>query len=158
MEKLLLDELSQERKREYKEAFEMYDIKKDGSILLSDYENVLKFLNLDPTKFELDIHEHEINGDNYVKFEEFMTEINAKKNETEILSKGKDDDIKEVLNIFKSFENGNDGEISITQFREILSSEGGGNLKEEEIDNLISILDKGGYINYKEFIDTLFVK
>ena len=102
----MLDELSSERRREYKEAFEMFDHKKDGSILLSDYENVLKILKLDPTKFQQNIHEHDINGDTVVEFEDFMTEINSKKNEKDLLSKDGDDNETEIMNAFKYFEKG----------------------------------------------------
>ena len=154
----MLDELSSERKREYKEAFEMFDTKKDGSILLSDYENVLKILKLDPEKFQSNIHEHDINGDTVVEFEEFMTEINSKKNEKDIFSKEKDDDEGEILNAFKYFEKEEEGKISTDEFKNILMSEEGANLSEEEIELLISEFDKDGYIDYTEFINFFLKK
>ena len=109
----MLDELSSERKREYKEAFEMFDTKKDGFISLNDYENVLKILKLDPNKFHSIIHEHENKGENMIQFEEFMTDINTKKNEKELLSKEKDDKDDEIINAFKYFEKDKEGKISI---------------------------------------------
>ena len=154
----MLDELSSERKREYKEAFEMFDTKKDGTILLSDYENVLKFLKLDPNKFQSNIHEHDINGDGIVQFEDFITEINSKKNEKELLSKEKDDDEEEILNAFKYFEKEEEGKISTTDFKNILMSDEGGNLNEEEIDLLISEFEKDGYIDITEFVNSLLKK
>ena len=154
----MLDELSSERKREYKEAFEMYDTKKDGTILLSDYENVLKYLKLDPGKFQVNIHDHEINGDAVVQFEDFMTEVNAKKSEKDLISKEKEDDEEEILNAFKIFEKKQKGKISTVEFKDILMSEEGGNLNEEEIDLLISEFDKEGYIDYVEFVNSLAKK
>lgn len=154
----MLDELSSERKREYKEAFEMFDTKKDGTILLSDYENVLKYLKLDPGKFRGNIHDHEINGDGVVQFEDFMTEVNAKKSEKELISKEKEDDEEEILNAFKIFEKKQKGKISTVEFKDILMSEEGGNLHEEEIDLLISEFDKDGYIDYVEFVNSLTKK
>ena len=154
----MLDELSSERKREYKEAFEMFDTKKDGTILLSDYENVLKYLKLDPGKFKSNIHDHEINGDGVVQFEDFMTEVNAKKSEKELISKEKEDDVEEILNAFKIFENKQKGKISTVEFKDILMSEEGGNLNEEEIDLLIKEFDKEGYIDYVEFVNSLTKK
>ena len=154
----MLDELTSERKREYKEAFEMFDTKKDGFISINDYENVLKMLKLDPSKFQSIIHEHDVNGDNLIQFEEFMTEINYKKNEKELLSKEKDDNEEEILNAFKYFESDQEGKISTKEFKNILSSEEGGHLNEDEIDLLISIFDKEGYIDYTEFINALLKK
>ena len=154
----MLDELSSERKREYKEAFEMFDHKKDGSILLSDYENVLKILKLDPNKFQQNIHEHDINGDTVVEFEDFMTEINSKKNEKELFSKESDDNEAEIINAFKYFEKGEEGKITTHDFKKILMSEEGGTISEEEIELLISEFDKDGYVNYKEFIEFFLKK
>ena len=154
----MLDELNSERKREYKEAFEMFDTKKDGTILLSDYENVLKYLKLDPGKFKSNIHDHEINGDGIVQFEDFMTEVNSKKSEKELISREKEDDEEEILNAFKIFEKKNKGKISTVEFKDILMSEEGGNLNEDEIDLLISEFDKEGYIDYVEFVNSLTKK
>ena len=136
----------------------MFDTKKDGTILLSDYENVLKFLKLDPNKFQSNIHEHDINGDGIVQFEDFITEINSKKNEKELLSKEKDDDEEEILNAFKYFEKEEEGKISTTDFKNILMSDEGGNLNEEEIDLLISEFEKDGYIDITEFVNSLLKK
>ena len=154
----MLDELSSERRREYKEAFEMYDTKKDGTIQLSDYENVLKFLKLDPKKFQSNIHEHDINGDGTIQFEDFMTEINSKKSEKEIISREKEDDEEEIINAFKIFEKKQKGKISTIEFKDILMSEEGGNLSEEEIELLISEFDKDGYVDYIEFVKSLMQK
>ena len=154
----MLDELSSERKREYKEAFEMFDTKKDGTILLSDYENVLKYLKLDPGKFQANIRDHEINGDGVVQFEDFMTEVNAKKSEKELFSKEKEDDEEEILNAFKIFEKKQKGKISTIEFKDILMSEEGGYLNEDEIDLLIKEFDKEGYIDYVEFVNSLTKK
>ena len=151
----MLDGLSSERKREYKEAFEMFDTKKDGSILLSDYENVLKYLKLDPTKFQAIIQDHNMNGETSIQFEDFMTEINLKKSEKEILSKEKDDDEEEIKNAFKYFDNEQKGKISTTEFKDILMSEEGGNIDNDEIELLISEFAKDGYIDFNEFVNYL---
>ena len=151
----MLDGLSSERKREYKEAFEMFDTKKDGSILLSDYENVLKYLKLDPTKFQAIIQDHNMNGETSIQFEDFMTEINLKKSEKEILSKERDDDEEEIKNAFKYFDNEQKGKISTTEFKDILMSEEGGNIDNDEIELLISEFAKDGYIDFNEFVNYL---
>ena len=154
----MLDELSSERKREYKEAFEMFDTKKDGSISLNDYENILKFLKLAPSKFQAIIHDHEINGEINIQFEEFMTEINSKKSEKEILSKEKDDDQEGIINAFKFFDNEKEGKISTLEFKNILTSDEGGIISEDEIDLLVSEFDKDGYIDYSLLVNSLLKK
>ena len=80
----MLDKLSEERQREYKESFEIYDIKRDGSIKLSDYENVLKLLKLNVKEFQDIIHKYNLKGIETVKFEEFLTDINSMKSEKQL--------------------------------------------------------------------------
>ena len=68
----MLDKLSEERKKEYKESFEIYDTKKDGSISLSDYENVLKagFKDVELVP----IHEREYFKNRFL-FKEFLKKV-----------------------------------------------------------------------------------
>ena len=49
----MLDDIPQERRLEYKDAFEMFDKNKDGTISTKDLINVLRSLNQDPTEEEL---------------------------------------------------------------------------------------------------------
>ena len=72
----MLDKLSDERKKEYKESFEIYDIKKDGSILLSDYEKVLKLLKLNIDEFQRIFQEYSLKGRDSIRFEDFIKDIN----------------------------------------------------------------------------------
>ena len=155
----MLDKLSDERKKEYKESFEIYDTKKDGSILLSDYEKVLKLLKLNTEKFQKIIQKHTLKGQETIKFEDFITEINSMENEEELILKEKEEDKEKLKNAFKNFEENEDGKISIEQFKEILkTSDKNGFPKEEEIKFLISQFGKDGYIDYNDFIDTLLNK
>ena len=45
----MLDDISQERRKVYKFAFEIFDKNKDGTISTKDLINVLRSLNQDPT-------------------------------------------------------------------------------------------------------------
>ena len=93
----MLDDLSQERRKEYKDAFEMFDKNKDGTISTKDLINVLRSLNQDPTEEELNemIAEVDLDGNGEIDFEEFITLMNKRIKEY--------DNTEEVLNAFKVF-------------------------------------------------------
>ena len=154
----MLDKLSEERKREYKESFEIYDTKKDGSISLSDYENVLKLLNLNIYEFQDIIQDHNLKGMETIKFEQFITDINSMKDEKQLIIEEQEEDKKQLISAFKNFEEDEEGKISIDDFKEILKSNENGETTDEEIEFLISQFGKDGYINYTEFINVLLNK
>ena len=154
----MLDKLSEERKREYKESFEIYDTKKDGSISLSDYENVLKLLNLNIYEFQDIIQDHNLKGMETIKFEQFITDINSMKDEKQLIIEEQEEDKKQLINAFKNFEEDEEGKISIDDFKEILTSNENGATTDEEIEFLISQFGKDGYIDYTEFINVLLNK
>ena len=154
----MLDKLNKERKREYKECFEIYDTKKDGSILLSDYENVLKLLKINVKEFQNIIHEHNLKGMETIKFEDFLTDINSMKNEKQLILEEPEEDKDQLLNAFKSFEGDQEGKISIENFKNILETNEDRRTNKEEIEFLISQFGKDGYIDYKEFINALLNK
>ena len=154
----MLDKLSDERKKEYKESFEIYDIKKDGSILLSDYEKVLKLLKLNIDEFQRIFQEYSLKGRDSIRFEDFIKDINSMQNEAELIIEEKEEDIDTLINAFKNFEEDEEGKISIENFKEILKSNGDVIIKDEEIKFLISQFGKDGFIDYIEFINTLLNK
>ena len=129
----MLDKLSDERKKEYKESFEIYDIKKDGSILLSDYEKVLKLLKLNIDEFQRIFQEYSLKGRDSIRFEDFIKDINSMQNEEELIIEEKEEDIDKLINAFKNFEEDEEGKISIENFKEILKSNGDVIIKDEEI-------------------------
>ena len=155
----MFDELNNERKRIYKESFEIYDTKKDGSILISDYENVLKLLNLNTEEFQNIINEHILKGKDSIKFEDFISDINSIKNEeSQLILEDKNEDKEKLLTAFKGFEDEQERKISISDFKEILKSDEERNMTEEEIKFLISKFEKDGYIDYIEFTNALLSK
>ena len=120
---------------------------------------MLKLLKLNTEKFQNIIQKHTLKGQETIKFEDFITEINSMENEEELILKEKEEDKEKLKNAFKNFEENEDGKISIEQFKEILkTSDKNGFPKEEEIKFLISQFGKDGYIDYNDFIDTLLNK
>ena len=154
----MLDKLSDERKKEYKDSFEIYDIKKDGTIPLRDYENVLKLLKINTNEFKNIINEYNLKGIETIKFEDFITDINSMENEKKLIIEEKEDDEEQLIKAFKSFEGNKEGKISFNDFKEILKSNENGNIPKEEVEFLISQFGKDGYIDYFEFINALLNK
>ena len=78
----MLDDIPEERKLEYKEAFDMLDKGKDGKITLLELANVMRSLNMDPTEEELKemIDEVDLDGNGEIDFEEFVTLMNRRSN------------------------------------------------------------------------------
>ena len=155
----MLDKLSDERKKEYKESFEIFDIKKDGTIPLRDYENVLKLLKINTNEFKNIINEYNLKGIETIKFEDFITDINSMENEKKLIIEEKEkEDEDQLINAFRSFESNKQGKISINDFKEILKLNENGMIPKEEEEFLISQFEKDGYIDYLEFINALLNK
>ena len=155
----MLDKLSNERKKEYKESFEIFDIKKDGTIPLRDYENVLKLLKINTNEFKNIINEYNLKGIETIKFEDFITDINSMENEKKLIIEEKEkEDEDQLINAFRSFESNKQGKISINDFKEILKLNENGMIPKEEEEFLISQFEKDGYIDYLEFINALLNK
>ena len=155
----MLDKLNDERKKEYKESFEIFDIKKDGTIPLRDYENVLKLLKINTNEFKNIINEYNLKGVETIKLEDFITDINSMENEKKLIIEEKEkEDEDQLINAFRSFESNKQGKISINDFKEILKLNENGIIPKEEEEFLISQFEKDGYIDYLEFINALLNK
>ena len=155
----MLDKLNDERKKEYKESFEIFDLKKDGTIPLRDYENVLKLLKINTNEFKNIINEYNLKGVETIKLEDFITDINSMENEKKLIIEEKEkEDEDQLINAFRSFESNKQGKISINDFKEILKLNENGIIPKEEEEFLISQFEKDGYIDYLEFINALLNK
>ena len=149
----MLDEVPQDRRKEYKDAFEMFDKNKDGVITTKELANIMRSLNQDPTEEELNemIEEVDLDKNGEVDFEEFITLMNRRSRETNIEE--------DVLNAFKVFDKEGNGLISVTELRHIMMTLGD-QLTEEEIDDMLKEADNDGdgYINYEEFIKNMLTR
>jgi calmodulin len=149
----MLDDIPEDRRKEYKDAFEMFDKDKDGTITTKELANVMRSLNQDPTEEELNemIAEVDLDGNGEIDFEEFVTLMNRRSKET--------DTEEEVLNAFKVFDKEGNGLISVTELRHIMVTLGD-QLNEDEVDELLREADSDGdgFINYEEFIRTLMAR
>ena len=149
----MLDDIPENRLKEYRDAFEMFDKDKDGTITAKELANVMRSLNQDPSEAELIemIAEVDQNGNGKIDFEEFVTLMNRRSKET--------DTEEEVINAFRVFDKDANGLISSTELRHIMTTLGD-KLTEEEVDEMIreADIDGDGYINYEEFVRMMMAK
>jgi len=148
-----MEDIPETRLREYRDAFEMFDKDKDGSITAKELANVMKSLNQDPSEQELHdmIAEVDYDGNGRIDFEEFVTLMNRRSKET--------DTEEEVINAFKVFDKDANGLISSTELRHIMTTLGD-KLTEDEVEEMIreADIDGDGYINYEEFVRMMMAK
>jgi Ca2+-binding EF-hand superfamily protein len=149
----MLDDIPEERKLEYKEAFDMLDKGKDGKITLLELANVMRSLNMDPTEEELKemIDEVDLDGNGEIDFEEFVTLMNRRSKET--------DTEEVIINAFKVFDIEGNGLLSITDMRHIMINMTE-NVNEDELDEILinADTDGDGFVKYEEFIRMLLTK
>ena len=135
-----------EREKELKEYFEMFDRDKDGSINEKELGNILRSLGHDPTDQDLSemINEVDNNSDSKIEFDEFCKIMNnkLKQNDAE----------QELIEAFKIFDRDGKGLISENEFKHIMLSLGE-KISEEELEEMMKKADpdKKGFVNYKQF-------
>ena len=148
-----MDDIPENRLKEYRDAFEMFDKDKDGTITAKELANVMRSLNQDPSEQELHdmINEVDQDGNGRIDFEEFVMLMNRRSKET--------DTEEEVINAFRVFDKDGNGLISSTELRHIMTTLGD-RLTEEEVDEMIreADIDGDGYINYEEFVRIMMAK
>ena len=139
-----------EREKELKEYFEMFDRDKDGSINEKELGNILRSLGHDPTDQDLSemINEVDNNSDSKIEFDEFCKIMNnkLKQNDAE----------QELIEAFKIFDREGKGLISENEFKHIMLSLGE-KISEEELEEMMKKADpeKKGYVNYKQFVKVI---
>jgi calmodulin len=149
----MADNFSDDKIREFKEAFEMFDRDKDGLINAKELGNILRSLGHEPNEQELTdmIIDVDTDEDKKIDFNEFIQLMHRR---------AKDSDIEEELvEAFRIFDKEGNGLIESTEFRHIMLTLGE-RLSDEEIDEMIKEADpmNDGYINYREFAKIMLSK
>ena len=145
--------MQESKLREFREAFDMFDKDRDGSITAKELTNVMKSLNHQTSDLEIQemINEVDIDGNGKIDFEEFVSLMNRRTKET--------DTEEEVINAFRVFDKDQNDTISSTELRHIMTTIGD-KLTDEEVDEMIreADIDGDGYINYVEFVRMMMAK
>ncbi len=149
----MIDDIPETRLKEYRDAFEMFDRDKDGTITAKELANVMRSLNQEPTEQELFemINEVDVDGNGRIDFEEFVTLMNRRSKET--------DTEDEVINAFRVFDKEGNGCIGSGELKHIMTTIGD-KLTEDEVEEMIreADIDGDGYINYEEFVRMMMAK
>jgi calmodulin len=148
-----MDDIPEHRLKDYRDAFEMFDKDKDGTITAKELANVMRSLNQDPSEQELQdmIAEVDVDGNGRIDFEEFVSLMNRRSKETDIEE--------EVINAFRVFDKDGSGLIGSNELRQVMTTLGDV-LTDEEADEMIreADVDGDGYINYEEFVRMMMAK
>ncbi|XP_059616245.1 calmodulin-A-like isoform X3 [Phlebotomus argentipes] len=145
--------LSEEQVAEFKEAFMLFDKDEDGTITMAELGVVMRSLGQRPTETELRdmVNEVDQDGNGTIEFNEFLQMMSKK-----IKNADGEDELREA---FRVFDKNNDGLISSSELRHVMTNLGE-KLSEEEVDDMIkeADLDGDGMVNYNEFVMILTAK
>ena len=143
-------ELSEEQRQEIKEAFELFDTDKTGTIDYHELKVAMRALGFDVKKQEVlalmrDYDREQAGQIEYHDFLEIMT--------TKISER---DPVEEILKAFKLFDEDSTGRISVRNLRRV-ARELGENLSDEELQAMIDEFDKDndGEISEQEFLSIM---
>jgi len=149
----MFDDISASKIKEYREAFDMFDRDRDGSISSKELTMVMKNLIRDISDAEVKkmIEEVDIDGNGIIDFDEFVMMMNRRNKET--------DAEEEVINAFRVFDDDYDGVISTSELKQILTNLGD-KLTEDEVNAMIAEadIDGNGFIHYEEFVRTMMTR
>ncbi|KAJ8904381.1 hypothetical protein NDN08_000900 [Rhodosorus marinus] len=140
-------DLSDEKVKEFREAFALFDKDRDGSITIDELGGVMRSLDSTPSEevLRMMISEVDADGNGSIDFAEFLTLMARKMKQSD----GQD----EILEAFKVFDKDGSGKISAEELRNVLLKLGE-NLTSEEATDLIKAADLNGdgEIDYEEFV------
>jgi Ca2+-binding EF-hand superfamily protein len=143
-------DIPQDKIAEYQEAFNMFDINKDGLLTVDEIFKMMKNYGypLPKTEIKKMMDKIDTDGDGQIDFEEFITLIQSQT----IFIDETDDDA--ILRAFKSFDKDHDGKIPNSEFRFLLNNLGNIFSKEETEELFkISNLNDEGELDYVKFIE-----
>lgn len=149
----MVEEISDVKLREYREAFENFDKDHNGSISIKELASMMKSLGQNPTDQELReiISEVDIDGNGHIDFNEFVIIMQKRSKET--------DPGDEIIAAFRVFDKEGNGTLSTKELRHIMTTIGD-KLTDEEVDQMIeeADIDGDGIINYEEFVRMMMAK
>jgi len=140
-------ELTEEQRQEIKEAFDLFDTEKIGSIDYHELKVTMRALGFDVKKPEVLslMREYDRENTGRIEFGDFYEIMSRKFRER--------DPTEEILKAFRLFDDDKDGKINLKNLRRV-AKELGENLSDDELQAMIDEFDKDqdGCINEEEFL------
>lgn len=143
-------ELSEEQKQEIKEAFDLFDTNKTGTIDYHELKVAMRALGFDVKKPEVVelMNEYDREGTGSIEYADFLDIMTTK-----IRNR---DPVEEIVKAFKLFDEDNTGKISLRNLKRV-ARELGENLSDDELQAMIDEFDKDqdGEISEQEFLNIM---
>ena len=138
--------LSDEQKQEIKEAFDLFDTNKTGTLDYHELKVAMRALGFDVKKPE--VLEYVKDGEGFIVFDDFIDIMTEK-----IRNR---DPVEEILKAFKLFDEDNTGRVSLRNLKRV-ARELGENLSDDELQAMIDEFDKDqdGEISEQEFLNIM---
>merc|ERR1712010_77845 len=140
-------EMTDEQKKEVKEAFDLFDTDGSGAIDAAELKIAMQALGFEPTVDEVAkmVKDIDIDGNATVEFEEFIEMMEGK-----ISNK---DPVEEMKKAFKTFDDDNTGKITFKNMQRV-AKELGESMDDADIQDVIDECDRDGDggINESEFL------
>ncbi|NXY21258.1 CETN2 protein, partial [Atrichornis clamosus] len=140
-------ELSDEQRREIREAFELFDTDGSGSIDVKELKVAMRALGFEPKKEEIKkmISDIDKEGTGKISCNDFLAVMKQKMAEK--------DSTEEILKAFKLFDDDETGKISFKNLKRV-AKELGENLTDEELQEMIDEADRDGdgEVSEQEFL------
>jgi calmodulin len=147
------NQLLEEKSREVKEAFDMFDRDKDGKININELSNVMKALGYNLTEKEVSeiMGENDNDNDGKLKLEEVLFLVNNRSKEI--------DTEDELIEAFRLFDKEGKGYIGTDEIKHLLLMLGE-SMSNEEIEEIITQadLDGDGKVSYQDFAKLMLLK
>ena len=138
-------EISEERQKDYRQTFDMFDNNKSGKIDKKELGNVMRQLGKNPSETDLEtlVKEVDADGDGEIDFKEFLT----------MMAESENSETDEIKTAFAIFDKDGNGYISSAELRHVMTNLGE-KLTDEEVDEMIreADIDGDGQVNYEEFV------
>ena len=147
-----MENLTDEQKQEYREAFQLFDKDNDGKITGEELGTVMRALGSNPTEQNIKetVSHYDKDGSGKIDVETFLEIMAAKVQEP--------DDIEEIKKAFEIFDKEKNGYISASELKHVLTTLGE-KLSEQEVDDLLKEIGvEDGLINVDEFVKLITTK